>query len=105
MTDTINTTDRRDARKPASLVGMEPVTDVESYDSVPWYRKQWFALFPLFAPALILIALTGNVYASATKTMKGYSDVDVWRYTAASRVFFIAVAVFVTVMVTSSIWW
>ena len=104
MTDTIPTTNRRDARKPASSFGMEPATDFESYDSVPWFRKQWFALFPLFAPALILIALTGGVYARATESMKGHSDADVWRYTAASRVFFIAVAVFITVMVILLIW-
>ena len=105
MTNTRSTTDRRDQKKPASLVGMQPATDIGSYDSVPWFRKQWFALFPLFAPALILIVLTGDVYASATKTMKGYSDADVWRYTVGSRVFFVACALLVILFVTSSIWW
>lgn len=105
MTDTMTPNPVKNPKKPASLVGMVPATDIESYDSVPWYRKQWFALFPLFAPVLILIALTGGVYASATKSMKGYSDAQVWRYTTGSRVFFVTTAVFVIVFVTSAFWW
>ena len=31
------------ARKPASLVGMEPATDIESYDAVPWCRKNGYS--------------------------------------------------------------
>jgi len=104
MTDTTSTTTRRQARKPARLIGMTPAPDIESYASVPWYRRQQFALFPLFTPALIFIALTGHVYTTPTGTMRAYSDATVWRYGVVSRAFFVAVSLIVTVTVASLIW-
>lgn len=117
--------DRQQAtKKPFRLLGMEPVTDIESYDAVPWFRKTWSALgplfvqsllvasltvsdvyeqawfvgFPLFALVLAVTALTGGVYAKGrSKAMKAYSDAEVWRYTAGSRVYFVVVALSVTV--------
>lgn len=76
------------AKKPMSLTGLMPATEVRSYNDVPWYRKQEFALFPLLMPLLILVVLTGDVFHGATTTMKEYSDANVWRYSAAARTFF-----------------
>ena len=116
-------------KKPISLIGMEPATEIESYDAVPWFRRMWFALgplfaqallvnaliagevttsylFPVFAPVLVLIASTGEVYAKAHfKKMKEYSDADVWRFTTASRVLFVLVALAaVASFVGAAIW-
>lgn len=71
---------------------MEPAPDIESYDDVPWFRKTWPALFPLFAPVAIVVALTGDVYAKANPKMRDYSDAEVWRYNARSRAFFVVAA-------------
>ena len=39
--------------------GMEPASDIASYDAEPFFRKQWFmwVLILVFIPALIVIAL------------------------------------------------
>lgn len=95
-TDTIN--------KPTSLIGMEPVDGLDSYDDVPWYRKQWFALFPPFVLATIFIALTGTIYAKATPKMRQYSQAEVWRFTAAARTFFVVCGLLTTVLVVSTYW-
>ena len=84
------------ARKP---LGMEPVTDIVSYDAVPWYRKQWFVLFPLFIPAMFVVVLTGDVFLKATRKMKEHSEANVWRYTSGAKAFFIAVGLIVVVLV------
>ncbi len=86
-------------RKPLSLIGMEPAAHIESYDSVPWYRRQWIALFPLLFPALVVLALTGEVYAKANRTMKRHADAEVWRYTVGARAFFVVTAVAVVALV------
>ena len=35
------------------------------YGQLPWYRKRWFivSMFLLFAPAMVVIAWTGDIYA------------------------------------------
>ena len=86
------------AKKP---IGMEPAIDIVSYDAVPWYRKQWFALFPLFIPAMLVVVLTGDVFLKATPKMKEHSEANVWRYTSGSKAFFIAVGLIVVVVVIS----
>src|SRR3546814_76300 len=46
-----------------------------SYDEVPWYRKNWFAILTglFFVPALFLIALTGDIYYQRAGVLKTYS--------------------------------
>lgn len=90
--------DTTQSRKPVGLIGMEPTTDYDSYDAVPWFRKQWFALFPLCAPAMVLIVLTGDVFAKPNKQMRRYSEATVWRYTAGARVFLIVCAIVAAVL-------
>ncbi len=81
------------AKKPCSLVGLEPATDVESYGDVPWYRRQEVILFPLFLPIMIVVAVTGTIFHKANRTMSATSDAAVWRYTAAARAFFVVIGV------------
>ena len=96
---------RRHACVPVvSLIGVEPVTNVESYDSVPLYRKQWFALFPLFILAIPMIASTGSVYCKANGAMKEYSEANVWRYTPVARAFFVVEALLVILFVANALW-
>lgn len=92
--------------KPASFMGMEPVDDIDSYDDVRWFRKQWFALFPLPPMAIVTIfmAFTGSIYTQATPKMKEYSDAEVWRYTAAARAFFVACGSLVLASFTWFVW-
>ena len=104
MTDTIHPTEPRAAKKPASLAGMVPATDIESYDLVPWYRKTWFVFLPLLAPALIVAVLTGNVYAKANSKMRSYSDAEVWRYTTAARVYWFAAGLAATAFWSYVVW-
>ena len=68
------------SKRPA---GMEPANDIASYDDVPWFRKQWFlwVLILVFIPAMIFIALSGDVFAKANKRMKEHDGAEVWRYT------------------------
>jgi hypothetical protein len=91
-------------RKPLKFVGMSPATDVASYQSVPWYRRGGFAFFPLFAPVLILAALTGDIFQKPSASMRAYSDAEVWRYGRAARAWFVlaavAACVFWTVVIT-----
>lgn len=103
MTDQFESNDApnnrsKTTRKPASLFGMEPAGDVESYRALPWFRKQEFALFPLLLPATIVIALTGDVFHNASPKMKEHSDANVWRYTGVGRAVFIGVSVVVLVV-------
>lgn len=46
-----------------------------SYDQVPWYRKNWFAIlsFFVFMPALFLVLLTGSIYYERGGEVKKYS--------------------------------
>ncbi len=78
-------------KKPFSLMGLEPATDVESYGDVPRYRRQELILFPLLLPIMIVVALTGTIFTKPTKAMRAVSDAAVWRYTAAARAFFVVV--------------
>lgn len=94
MTDTIPT------RKAMKHLGMAPAAEIESYDSVPWFRRAWFALFPLFVPALIVIALTGDVFIKATRSMKAHSEANVWRYSGVAKAaYIVANLVFVAVVI------
>ena len=46
-----------------------------SYDQVPWYRKNWFAItsFFLFFSILLIVLLTGNVYYERSGELRTYS--------------------------------
>ncbi|MDF7826626.1 zinc ribbon domain-containing protein [Pontiellaceae bacterium B12227] len=46
-----------------------------SYDQVPWYRKNWFAIlcFFIFTPGLLITLLTGDVYYVRKGELKTYS--------------------------------
>lgn len=89
--------------KPFGLAGMEPAVDIEAYDAVPWFRKKEFALFPLFVPATILIALTGDIFTRPNKPMQQHSDAQVWRYTRGSRAFFVVLGAIVMYVVVSAL--
>lgn len=90
------------AGKPAVLAGWEPAPEIESYDDVAWFRKTWFVFFPLFVPAALVIALTGDVYGTANGTMKKYSEAQVWRCTTACRAFVILLSLIVIVALVSA---
>src|ERR1035437_8989614 len=49
--------------------------DYTSYDMVPWHHKNWFAIVTalIFAPALLVILLTGDVYYTKKSELKKYS--------------------------------
>ena len=68
------------SKRPA---GLEPANDIASYDDVPWFRRQWFLwlLILIFIPAMVLIALSGDVFAKANARMKDHDEAEVWRYT------------------------
>ena len=61
------------------LSGRAPATSAQqpyiSYDQVPWYRKNWFAIlcFLIFMPALFLVLLTGNVFYVRAGQVRRYS--------------------------------
>ena len=46
-----------------------------SYDQIPWYRKNWFAVLSivLFPPALLPVLLTGDTYYFRKGEIKCYS--------------------------------
>lgn len=46
-----------------------------TYDQVPWYRRNWFAIlcFLVFMPALFLVVLTGNVFYKRGGQIRRYS--------------------------------
>lgn len=46
-----------------------------SYDQVPWYRKNWFAIvcFLIFSPGLLAVLFTGDVYYESKGQLKTYS--------------------------------
>jgi len=94
--------DHMTAKKPASLVGMEPASHIESYKAVTWWRKQEFVLFPLFIPAMIVIALTGDIYCKATKKMRKYSEAEVWRYKTGGKAVFVVIGLIVLAVVLLS---
>lgn len=52
-------------------VAVEPM----HYEDIPWFRRNWFALVCglLFAPALIPILLTGNIYYTRHGVIKKYA--------------------------------
>jgi len=95
--------DHMTASKPVSLVGMEPASHFESYKAVTWWRKQEFVLFPLFIPAMIVIALTGDIYCKATKKMREHSEAEVWRYTAGGKAVFVVIGLIVLAAVLLSV--
>lgn len=91
------------AKQRLRLIGTRPATDVESYDDVPWYRKQEYVNFPLLLPVMIVVGLTGDVFFEATTTTRRYSDASVWRYTVAAKAFFACVNVVVLAALISFI--
>lgn len=46
-----------------------------SYEQVPWFRKNWFAIvcFLIFTPGLLFILGTGDVYYEKKGELKTYS--------------------------------
>lgn len=46
-----------------------------SYDQVPWYRKNWFAIVCalIFIPGLVVVLFTGDVYYESKGKLKTYS--------------------------------
>lgn len=46
-----------------------------SYDQVPWYRKNWFAILCafFFMPGLWITLMTGDVYYESKGQLKTYS--------------------------------
>lgn len=48
-----------------------------SYDQIPWYRKNWFAVlcFAFFPPALLPILLTGDIYYQRKGEVQCYSKI------------------------------
>ena len=52
-------------------------TNYTSYEMVPWHHKNWFAIVSglIFAPALLLVLLTGDVYYTRKSELKKYSKV------------------------------
>lgn len=57
-----------------------------SYDEVPWYRKNWFAIltFLIFTPALLFIAVSGDIYYKRNG--------EVRKYSTAARVFLVLIS-------------
>lgn len=47
---------------------------ISSYDQVPWFRKNWFAIVSwlIFSPAFIVVALTGDIYYQKKGELKTY---------------------------------
>ena len=45
------------------------------YDEIPWYRKRWFLLVCLlvFAPGVIIVALTGEIYFKKSDVVYRFS--------------------------------
>lgn len=63
-----------------------------SYDQVPWYRKNWFAIlcFFIFMPALFLVVLTGNIFYKRKEQVR--------RYSILARIFLILYSGFATLL-------
>jgi hypothetical protein len=53
-------------------------TNYTSYQMVPWHHKNWFAIMCglFFAPALLFVLLTGDVYYVRKSELKTYSKVS-----------------------------
>lgn len=54
----------------------QPMKEVYStYNDVPWYRKNWFAIILglFFSPPLLFIVLTGDIYYTKKDELKTYS--------------------------------
>lgn len=65
---------------PQHVSGGTKAMAVTSWDQVPWYRKNWGAilLYFVFAPAFIVIALTGEIYFRKNgelNTMKSWAKI------------------------------
>lgn len=52
-----------------------PRSGYSSYDQVPWYRKNWFAIlcFFIFSPVLLIVLVTGDVFYPKAGQVKKYS--------------------------------
>lgn len=55
-----------------SMIKQMEFTD---YAQVPWFRKNWFAILSafFFAPALLFLVLTGEIYYSRKGAIRKYS--------------------------------
>lgn len=71
------------------------------YDQVTWYRKRWFIVISIliFAPATLLISLTGDIYAKKNDGVYRYSKKMKMLVALASSIL-IAQAVFKAVITT-----
>ncbi|MEL7159075.1 MAG: hypothetical protein AAFN30_21125, partial [Actinomycetota bacterium] len=73
----------------------EPASEYQSYDEVPWYRKQWFIVvtFLIFIPALLIIVLSGDVYQKSRGRLAAASpDTEVWKYTSRGKTMLVVAA-------------
>lgn len=61
---------------PQSIATSNAKTSYTSYDQVPWYRKNWFAIlcFLFFTPGLIILALSGEIYYQKKGELKTFSQ-------------------------------
>ena len=68
-----------------------------SYEMVPWHHKNWFAitLFLLFAPALLAVLLTGDIYYTKKSELKTYGK--------GAKIFLIIWSGLVTLQLVSSV--
>lgn len=51
-------------------------TQYDSYDQVPWFRKQWFAVVScfVFLPAIVVMAFAGGFYYSKDGKAKAFPE-------------------------------
>ena len=68
-----------------------------TYEMVPWHRKNWFAIVLafVFAPALLAVLLTGDVYYIRKSELK--------KYTKPAKITLIIWSVFVTFQLVSAV--
>ena len=60
---------------PQSATSSQGKTSFSSYDQVPWYRKNWFAIvcFFIFPLGLLAVLFIGDVYYERKGELKAYS--------------------------------
>jgi len=65
-----------DCGAPQNVANAATKSNYTSYDDVPWYRKNWFAIlcFLFFTPGLIILALSGEIYYQQKGELKTYSQ-------------------------------
>lgn len=76
---------------------MSTTKNYTSYEMVPWHHKNWFAIASalLFAPVLLAVLLTGDIYYTKKSELKTYSK--------SARIFLIIWSVLFTLQLVSSV--